>query len=379
MTETIEPAARPDAYVDDERRQLWMLAAIAVLIGGVVLWETGRLGFGELLLLTVPLLAALARWASDRFPRWLAFPAASVPAAAINLPDLATEGILFAPIAAVTYLALFEPRRWVPAVCGATAFLAPLGAVIWSGDDDWGWPFWMIGTLLGWVIGEIGHRYRQRLHELRAARQVIAEQAVLDERRRIARDVHDLVGHSLSVVMLQVNAARALVRTAPAEAEAALDDAAEAGRASMSDIRRTIGLLREGDGDGTAPAPTLDDVESLADSYRNAGLRVATSVDGDPSRLDHARSNAGYRIVQEALANAAKHGGGDTATVDVLIDAGICTLRIANPVGAPPDPSHRGLGLIGMRERAQSVGGTLTMDGDGPEWVVVAVLPGEST
>ncbi|MEM1335659.1 MAG: histidine kinase [Actinomycetota bacterium] len=393
---------RADDHVDDERRQLRVTIAASVLLAGIVVWEAGWPDATDAALIALPCAAFVARRSSSRVPRWATFVASLVPCVLLNVPELRTEGILFAPIAAVTYLALFEPRRGLSWACGAIALFAAPAAALITGDGDWGWPFWMLGTALGSSFGEIGHRYRLRMHELRAARQVIADQAVLEERRRIARDVHDLVGHSLSVVMLQVTAARALVRDDPDEAEAALDDAARVGRQSMGEIRRTMGLLRSevdrragGDGsrqdsdagtttdstvgDGTMPAPTLLDVWGLVSEYRTAGLDVALTVDGDLTTLDQPRSNAAYRIVQEALANASRHGGSGLSSVGVRHDAEECTLRITNPLGSTADPArqreHQGLGLVGMRERAESMGGSLEAEPVGSEWMVKAVLP----
>lgn len=368
-------AASPNVYVDDERLWLPAVAAFTGLLGGVGLIELETLRLLDVVIALVPALALVARAVTPQMHRWWIFPISMVPPLVLNMPELRTEGVLFLPIASVTFLTLFEPRRWIARTCAAIAALVPVAVVLLTDPDDWGWPFWITGALLGFAFGEIGHRYRDRLIELRSARMALADQAVLDERRRIARDVHDLVGHSLSVLMLQVTAARELVRSDPAEAEAALEDAADVGRASMAEIRRTIGLLRDGDGDGTAPAPTLVDVDELVGQYRSGGIHIELAISGDRETVDRARSIAAFRIVQEALANVSKYGSDRRASVKIDVSDDECRLAITNPAQRAVDSNRHGYGLVGMRERAQSVGGTLNAGHRAGSWTVDVHLP----
>lgn len=365
----------PNAYLEDERRWLPALAVFMVLLAGIGMIEPDEIRSRDVVVVLLPSLAVAIRTLTPRLPRWWVFPVAAFAALLPNLPDSETEGVLFLPIAAVTYVAVFEPRRWISYTCTFLAAASPVIALIWIDPGSFGWQFWMTGAVLGGGFGDVGYRYRARLDELRDAREALADQAVLDERRRIARDVHDLVGHSLSVVMLQVTAARELVRIDPDEAEAALDDAARVGRESMGEIRQTIGLLRSSEGDGTAPAPTLSDLDDLVGQYRAAGLAVDVESSGTIDAIDRTRSIAAYRIVQEALANVSKHGSGTRAAVSVNVDADVCRITISNPTPETVRLGTQGFGLVGMRERAQSVGGTLTAGPHGAAWLVDASLP----
>lgn len=196
-----------------------------------------------------------------------------------------------------------------------------------------------------------------------------------DERRAVARDVHDVVAHTLSVTMLHVTAARMAVRRGSSgAAEEALREAERHGRASLADVRRVVRVLRT---DDAAPQPTLADVETLAHSYRAAGLPVdlSTSLDGAGPP---AAELAVYRVLQEALANAARHGRGP-ATVDLRVAAGGIALTVANPAADPAAPAppslSTGHGLRGMAERMAAAGGTVSAGADGDHWVVRAVVP----
>jgi signal transduction histidine kinase len=243
----------------------------------------------------------------------------------------------------------------------------------------------MMGFAFGWGFGELGYRFRLTRDDLASARALIADQAALDERQRIARDVHDVLGHSLTIVMLQLTAARHLLRRDPDEADAALADAERVGRESLNQVRRTVGMLRVGTestvGSATeraAPSPTLEDLGQLLADYRSAGIAVRAEVEGPVASLDASRSMAGYRIVQEAMANVSKHSpSADTVvTIDVADAGGACRIRVDNHGGG--DQVHEasgGYGLVGMRERARSVGGSVHAGPIGDGWRVSAELP----
>ena len=229
----------------------------------------------------------------------------------------------------------------------------------------------MIGFGVGWGIGELGYRFRLARDELARTRALIADQAALDERQRIARDVHDVLGHSLTIVMLQLTAARHLLRRDPDEADAALADAERVGRDSLNQVRRTVGMLRAGEPasehDRGGPSPTLEDLEQLLADYRSAGISVRAEVVGPVAALDASRSVAGYRIVQEAMTNVSKHSPTAETQVTVQVDAagGACRIVVASRGGGPhaarllgPVRSgrHAGTGAIGRRHRRRRSG-----------------------
>jgi signal transduction histidine kinase len=182
--------------------------------------------------------------------------------------------------------------------------------------------------------------------------------------------------------MLQLTAARHLLRRDPDEADAALADAERVGRDSLNQVRRTVGMLRVGE-DGAAtdrvsPSPTLEDLDQLLADYRSAGISVRAEIDGPIASLDATRSVAGYRIVQEAMANVSKHSpSADTVvTIDVDDALGACRILVDNQGGGRQvRGASGGFGLVGMRERARSVGGTVHAGPVGDGWRVSAELP----
>jgi signal transduction histidine kinase len=214
--------------------------------------------------------------------------------------------------------------------------------------------------------------------QVREAREALARQEAAAQRRRVAQDVHDVVAHTLAVTMLHVTAARMAVRrSSPTEAEEALEEAERHGRASLADIRRIVRLLRaddEPDAVGAAQ-PGLGEVQALLDSYRAAGLGVEGTLVLDGAPASPTAEVAVYRVVQEALANAARHGDG-TATVRLSSAAGHLSVRVANPAPAQPRPQRSGSnGLVGMRERVSAAGGTFEAGARDGTWVVRAEIP----
>lgn len=193
------------------------------------------------------------------------------------------------------------------------------------------------------------------------------------ERVRIARDMHDVVAHSLAVVIAQADGARYAAAVKPEMATEALGTIAQTARGALSDVRLLLTQLRHRQGDG--PQPTLADLETLFSQVRQAGVEPRITVDPmPPGEPPGAIQIAVYRILQEALTNAIRHGDGP---VDVhlawLPDR--VEIRVANRASASSTPHQGGHGVIGMRERAQLVGGTLLAGREGEEFVVRATLP----
>lgn len=263
-------------------------------------------------------------------------------------------------------------------VAGASA-----GAMIGVELAGWydGSLLWVLGIVLAMFMGIALQSQLRLVHELHARQDELAERAAAHERQRIAREVHDVVAHSLAVTMLQLTGARmSLQGDAPdvAEAVAALRDAERLGRQSLNDIRRTIGLLAPGSPGTTAPMPTATDVADLVAEFETAGLDVGLIVRGDVSRLTDATGLALYRIVQESLANAAKHAPGARAEVVLEVVEGGIRLRVSNDEssgGSLATPSEGGLGVQGMKDRAALLGGTLRAGPNAVGWTVEADLP----
>jgi signal transduction histidine kinase len=235
---------------------------------------------------------------------------------------------------------------------------------------------WGAAVVVAVDIGFVMRSQQLRIEAQSREHAVRERQAVLEERQRIAREVHDLVAHSLSVTMLHLTAARRDLEDGgdTAEAVASLREAERIGRQAVSDVRRTVGLLGSTGGD-EPPAPTVDDLASLVAQFRAAGLDVGLTTSGDLAQVPPATGLGLYRIVQESLTNVAKHCPGRAATVhlDLAADPGRLTIRNAWPPGAAR--STGGSGLAGMAQRAELLGARLTSGRLGDEWVVQVELP----
>ncbi|WP_406077278.1 sensor histidine kinase [Micromonospora sp. NBC_00858] len=209
-----------------------------------------------------------------------------------------------------------------------------------------------------------------------------AQATRLAERNRLARELHDSVGHALTVATLQAGAAREMLDTDPEFVRRALSAIEDAGRTAMDELDHVLGLLRETGGDrpSVAPQRTLADLERLFTDARATGLAVHAQRSGDPARVPAVVSREGYRIVQEGLTNAARYGQGPV-TLRLNLHPDALDLELVNAVGRPDraDPGRGGRGLDGMRERVLLLGGQLTVGPDGDRWRIQARLPYEGT
>ena len=206
------------------------------------------------------------------------------------------------------------------------------------------------------------------------------ERATLDERERIARELHDVVAHRLSTIAVQAGAGQHVLHEHPERARAAFEAIDETARSGLTEMRHALGLLRAGDaGAQLSPQPSLRDIERLAAESRAAGVPVELTVRGDTAQLPAGVDLSAYRILQEALTNVRRHAAGAAAKVDVTVDAKLLVLRVADAgcaVPVRPDTEDAGHGLVGIRERVALYGGSLEagpMPGGG--FLVAATLP----
>jgi signal transduction histidine kinase len=312
-----------------------------------------------------------------------------------ELPMLATWSAIV--IAGVMYLAVAYPAsndfspfiitlligemsatagpRFGAAVCLVSIGLLIPYAII---DNAHGMYIWAFAFVIGWMGGSALRQQVQSTFELSQAQSKLAEQAVEDERHRLARDIHDLIAHSLAVTMLQMTGARLALKAGDTEeALAALEDAEAAGRSAMAEIHRTVGLLGAPDaGASQFATPSATELPRLVDGFRRAGLEIDVAIDGDLSAVPMATGLASYRLVQESLSNAVKHAPGASVRLQVSVTDTDIRINVVNPivVGAAPSTSG-GLGVRGMAERAALLGGCATAgNGDGT-WKVAASLP----
>lgn len=251
----------------------------------------------------------------------------------------------------------------------------PLGEALQRGVVPW--------TVLAAALGVAARSQRQaldaarsRAREAESTREEEAQRRVAEERLRIARDLHDVVAHQIAVVNVQAGVARHLLDGEPPDvggARTALGHVRGASGAVMRELPAFLGVLRAGD--DTVPVPTASEVEELIAASRRSGLEVRSRVRGDPRRLDHGAAVAIYRVLQEALTNAAKHGVG-SAEVEVDHGPDVTVVEVVNgvPRGAPV-PGPGGYGLVGMRERIATHGGTLEAGPYEGRWRVRAEIP----
>ncbi|MFG2574217.1 sensor histidine kinase [Streptomyces sp. NPDC048481] len=195
------------------------------------------------------------------------------------------------------------------------------------------------------------------------------------ERNRIARELHDSLGHALTVAVMQAGAARATGD--PAFTDRALAAIEETGRAALEDLERVLGVLREAERP-LSPRPTLAEADRLLHSARASGAEVDAEVTGPLERVPGPVSREGYRILQESLTNVLRHAGPVPVRVRVGVADGVLSLEVRNPLSGPVPGPGRGSGLRGIRERAALLGGRASTGPDAGDWRVHAELPAES-
>jgi signal transduction histidine kinase len=271
----------------------------------------------------------------------------------------------------------------------ATVLLPILMAFItWGvvrGDAPWeaiiSTPVMFLGAL---ILGDNMRRRRESIADLaeraeraERERELLAHQHVQEERTRIARELHDVVAHSVSLMVIQAGAARRQLSVDPTQAEAALATVELTGRSAMDEMRRILGVLRDGQGEPSLlPQPALADLDSLAATARDLPLQL--SAEGDLHDLPPGVELSAYRIVQESLTNVRRHAG-QVRRVDVNVQRDDSKLVIEvddDGRGASASPNQDGFGILGMRERVHAFGGEL-MAGPrhGGGWRVRAVFP----
>ena len=282
--------------------------------------------------------------------------------------------------ASVGWFAVCLLAAWCVLIGGrrdGLAYLAgtlALFAVEWLWvEPDPGWGAWMAGTALTVLGGLLIRRERDLVSQLRAAQAGLAERARAEERNRIARELHDVIAHTLTVSLLHVTSARLAVDHDPAGAARALAEAERLGQESLAEVRLAVGMLHRNEDPGrTAPLPGAGDLPALVERFRSAGADVTLAVEGDTGRLPATTGLAVYRILQEALTNAVKHAPGTPTAVRLSVHAD--AVRLAIDSAAKPG-TGTGLGVPSMRERAEALGGSCRAGPGGRGWLVQATLP----
>jgi signal transduction histidine kinase len=379
---------RTAAVASDPRARPWLTdAAISAAVTGASLWGTAaiaswhhgpRLNIADLLLLIASGASLTAR---RRYPGTVL----GVTLAAALVCGLAGQsGFAWLPVIVALFAAVRARRR---AAVLASLVIGYLSAV---------WPPWLIGsrghtsatlalTLLSGLLVLLSAAELMRAAvERRLASHRIREQEVLrlasEERMRIARDLHDIVAHNISVINVQANTALHLVERQPERAQQALATINDISRQALAELRLVLGILRaDGEAAPRAPAPGLGELGTLLANIAAAGLTVEFETEGTPVALPASVDLAAYRIIQEALTNSARHSGGTRATVRVHYRSGDVEIEVDDEGTTgqrSPQLAGTGSGIAGMTDRAEALGGRLTA---GPRsdvgFRVTAVLP----
>jgi signal transduction histidine kinase len=222
-------------------------------------------------------------------------------------------------------------------------------------------PAWLVGDVVRTTRLEAADRARAAERALRDAEER-ARSAAADERRHMARELHDVVAHGVSVMVIQAGAARQVVDTAPDRAAEALLTVEATGREVMAELRRLLGVLNDaGEAAGLSPQPGIEQLGALVDRVRAAGLPAELEIVGSPRPLPASLDATAYRIVQEALTNALRYARRAATLVHVTFDAEQLRLEVLDdgPAGEAEAGEGSGRGLVGMRQRATLVGGRL--------------------
>ncbi|MBW1604259.1 sensor histidine kinase [Streptomyces sp. JJ66] len=323
-------------------------------------------------------------WLRRRWPQWML-----VAAGAAGLAQLFVQVFAVIPdfaLLVIVYTAASGQVRWASRAALAGAFVAPTLATVFlfQHDENSGTFSAVVGTifltvcmLLAWVLGDslrTRRAYYMQLEEraarLEKEREAQAKMAVAAERARIARELHDVVAHNVSVMVVQADGAAYVLDSTPDQARQALGTISATGRQALAEMRRLLGVLRtseDGDPGEYVPQPGVEQLTELVEQVRGTGLTVDFLIEGTPRPLPSGVELTAYRIVQEALTNTRKHGG-PQAGARVRVTYGpdeLCLLAEDDGRGAQAELYEEGgadglgHGLIGMRERVGMVGGHL--------------------
>jgi signal transduction histidine kinase len=312
---------------------------------------------------TAPILSLLlglgAYTVASRAPRRLSIPVALAAAAALGV------ALAFAAITATG----------APLAVEAVEGFLPLAAAWFVGDS--------VAARRRYLAGLAEQAERERISEAERTRRQMSE-----ERVRIARELHDVIAHGLTVITVQAGVGRRLMARRPDEAASALESIETIGRTAQEELRVVLGLLRDEEGRpaALAPAPGLSDLKELAETVRAAGTPVDLRASGVDGQLSQVLECSIYRVIQEALTNVVKHAPGARATVDLTVSAREVRIEVADDGPAqdarPPGPAMApglagsGHGIAGMRERVGAFGGSLTAHpAAGRGFVVLAHIP----
>ena len=241
---------------------------------------------------------------------------------------------------------------------------------------DHGWLPWVAGTTFAVVACQVAQHERRQAEQLRNAQAGLAERARVEERNRIAHEIHDAVAHALTVSILHISSARLALDEDIAEASHLMAEAEKQGRLALTEVRQAVGLLRQ-DGQVRDLLPGAGQLTRLVDTVHRAGADVELETTGPVDQLPNTTGAVLYRILQEALTNCVRHAPGAPIRCCLTVCSAAATLTVDNLLTAPAATNGAGTGLASMRARAEALGGTCAASPgpDASNWRVTAVLP----
>lgn len=353
------------------------LSGLLILFAEVEIWTSAGAGNHRVEYAIVTPLMALAVAIRRRYPTVSGTAAGLLSVAAADAwgpPNLLSYAITWA--CAMYGLAVWAHPRWF--LLAVASFGAALGASATlghaeSGEIEFALTWLVLLVLVRYVIGD----REQRLRMAEWEREVAAREAVVEERARIARELHDVIAHEVSMMVVQAGAERKILGDANASTRDVLVTIEKLGRSALTEMRRMVGMLRHDAGSPPAPQPSLADIATLVERVRQAGLPVNLVVEGVPRELPAGIELSAFRIVQEALTNIVKHAGEARADVRIRYTDGGLELEIVDDGRMRESGgSSVGHGLAGMRERVAMYGGHLNVGRrDGGGFSVRAHLP----
>lgn len=358
-----------------------LLLAVVVTVEIVVSQPKGAVAALVLELAACAALVARRRWT---------LPACLVSGWLVVAPPWVGPEIdeLAAPILVMAVVA-YSLARWLPdhrglAVLGLVALLLT-GVYLFTDerDNNVSDVFFVLSLLAPpYVLGRVTRKLATQAEQLEKQQELVKREAVRAERDRIARELHDVIAHSVSAMVVQTAAAQDLVRSDPARAESVLADVAATGRRALAETGQLLHVLRDEDDElGLAPTPGLADVARLVEEFRRDGLDVRADFSAFAAELPAALDVSSYRIVQEALTNALRYAPDRQVDLEVAASLDRLVIRVTNrmPTGGPEAGRQgSGLGLLGLAERVSLLGGSLTHGHRAGRFELAADLPIEA-
>ncbi|MFC6018032.1 sensor histidine kinase [Plantactinospora solaniradicis] len=349
-------------------------AVLGTGLGVLNLFYTSDWGW-ILAVLMLPALIVRAVWRS--MPGWLLLSWATIPTL-VGDAAVVTRSAYLVVITALAVVAA-NRTRWLDAVVMVLCLLSPF--LIWllgtndrhRGSGAW---LWFGGLLIGWGFGHVVGRQFTRIDELERTPTRLTEAALAEDRQRIARDLHDLVGDSFSVALLQLSGARMLLTSSPTaleEAAEALRQAEDLGREGMDELRQVLMLMHGGSHSLTPIGP--GQLEHLLGTYRDAGMHIHTEVAGDIDGVSAAPRMVLHDVLREALTSVAEHARSAEATIRIGADHDRVDVQIESALGPRRRRAGGGMALAGLDHRVAAIGGTFRAGPDHECWVVQAHLP----